>query len=138
MSETAYCFTCKRDVFPGASIGANMQPERVCPGCAGVLPQLAVNGVSGSNHVASLGIDSPPDAPIVVKMPGKPVVGASGTSVTIHAPTADNLAGLVRDRKKFLKARIKQDQRELADLERLTSRRARKKPATVTRIRSAT
>lgn len=108
-----FCHTCKTDVSPIAAMGANMRPERVCPGCAGVLPEpVRAAPVAAPQAVA------PAMAPPVSR-PAAPV----------------SLAKQVQARRRELRAEIRRLQRELAQLDRLFVRRA--KPATVTRIRGA-
>jgi len=124
MADVAYCATCKSDVNPVASIGSNMQPERVCPGCAGALPIAAD---LGSPAVA---VVSMPARTTAQQLPARTREPAQK-----QLPPAD-LVRHVRERKQFLRAEIRRMQRELAGLERMGAKASRPK-APLIKLRGA-
>ena len=121
----AHCPNCKRDVVPSVSLGTSALggteksviasgAVRTCPECNAHLPEPAE-----SYDVAS---------PTIVRRAepkAHPTLQAS-------IERGVSLPAMIRARTKELRARIKADQRELAQLERLTSPARR---ASVTPIR---
>lgn len=109
-----YCPSCKIDVRPETTIGANMRTESVCPACDHTLDAPQV----------------PAATPRMTPAKTKPVLAQSEPQYVMHA----NLPKMVRERKKHLKAEIRRMQRELAALDRLGVKREPRR-ATVTPLR---
>ncbi len=100
-----HCRACKRDVIPSVSLDAQRGAVRVCPECAAPL-------------------EDEPSAPSPVVRVDMPVIARSSA----RPQTTTDLPTMIRDRKRELRARIKRDQRELAQLERLTRPSPRRAP----------
>jgi hypothetical protein len=114
----ANCTNCKKDVVPSITIDGRAGAVHVCPSCG---QQLEVSAV------AAMPVASVSDTKIRVPLASP----SQGGRVAALALT--NLPAAIRARKKELRANIKRDQRELAQLESLT--KPSKRTATVTAIK---